>query len=157
MPGHIRHTEGDTFSEIYLSYHGGKKGLHIPSSEFSENFAPDARFHYLREKNAQPQRFIRACRLRDTETGKTGQWLAGMTLDPEVVYEAWCHQRGYICMIQEFGGRPIKAGESFSAAFIVGYFDSIDEMQKVYDEYKGATGLTVTEESWRLTGADQPK
>ena len=154
MPGHIRHTEGDTFSEIYLSYLGGGKGLHIPSSEFSENFAPDTRFHYLREKNPEPRRFIRACRLRDTDTGKAGPWLAGMTLDPNVVYEAWCHQRGYVCMIQEFGGRPIKAGESFSAAFIVGYFDSIDEMQQVYDLYKGATGLTVTEEGWRLTGRE---
>lgn len=157
MPGHIRHKEGGTFSEIYLSYLGGEKGLHIPSSEFSENFAPDTRFHYLREKNPQPERFIRACRLRDTETGKTGPWLAGMTLDPSVVYEAWCHQRGYICMIQEFGGRPIKAGESFSAAFIVGYFDSIDEMQQVYDQYKGATSLAVTAEGWRLTGQNQRK
>jgi hypothetical protein len=54
-------------------------------------------------------------------------------------------------MIEEFGGRPIKAGESFSAAFIVGYFDSIDEMNKVYDRYKGHTGLEVTKDGWRLT------
>ena len=73
-----------------------------------------------------------------------------MTLDPSVVHEAWCHQRGYVCMIEEFGGRPVKAGESFSAAFIVGYFDSIDEMHKVYDEHKGFTGLTVDETSWAV-------
>jgi hypothetical protein len=138
-----------------LSYLGGDEGLRIPSGEFSENFAPDARYHYLRGGNPLPERFIRACRLRDPETGKAGPWLAGMTLDPRVVYEAWCHQRGYVCMIQEFGGRPIKAGESFSAAFVVGYFDSIDQMQQVYDQYRGTTALTVSEEGWRLLGKRQ--
>ena len=73
-----------------------------------------------------------------------------MTLDPNVVSEAWCHQRGYVCLIEEFGGRPIKAGESFSAAFIVGYFDSIDEMEKVYDQYAGNVGLAADEKGWRL-------
>ena len=29
-------------------------------------------------------------------------------LQPKVVSEAWCHQRGYVCMIEEFGGRPVK-------------------------------------------------
>ena len=53
-------------------------------------------------------------------------------------------------MIEEFGGRPGKAGGSFSAAFIVGYFDSIEEMHRVYDAYKGADALTVTPEGWKL-------
>ncbi len=66
------------------------------------------------------------------------------------VSEAWCHQRGYVCMIEEFGGRPVKAGESFSAAFIVGYFDTIEEMHAVYDEYKGRTVLEVSEKGWTL-------
>lgn len=48
-------------------------------------------------------------------------------------------------------GRPIEPGESFGAAFIVGYFDSIEEMHAVYDEHKGHTGLEVTEEGWTLT------
>ncbi len=65
-------------------------------------------------------------------------------------YEAWCHQRGYVCMIQEFGGRPVAAGGSFSAAFIAGYFDSIEEMHAVYDRYRGATALAVGPEEWRL-------
>jgi len=69
--------------------------------------------------------------MRDPKNGRPGPWLAGMTLDPSVVSEAWCHQRGYVCLIEEFGGRPVKAGESFSAAFIVGYFDSIEEMESV--------------------------
>ncbi len=145
MPGHIRHTRGDSFKQVYLSYHGL-----IPSSQFFENFAPDQQFNYRRDQNEVPERFIRAYQLRDRKTGKLGPWLAGMTLDPSMVHEAWCHQRDYICMIEEFGGRPIKAGESFSAAFIVGFFDDIDEMHRVYDQYKGYTQLDVSEEGWKL-------
>jgi hypothetical protein len=146
MPGHIRHNAGDAFEQIYLSY----EGL-IPASEFTSNFAPDEKFNYRRDRDPLPERFIRAYRLRDPQTGQQGPWLAGMTLDPDVVYEAWCHQRDYVCMIQEFGGRPVRAGESFSAAFIVGYFDSIEEMHQVYDEHKGFTGLKVTLDGWELT------
>lgn len=145
LPGHIRHNKGDTFSQVYLSYHGK-----IPSREFFENFAPDEKFHYLRKEDSIPERMIRAYQLRDPKTSETGPWLAGMTLEPSIVYEAWCHQRGYVCMIQEFGGRPIKAGESFQAAYIIGYFDSIDEMQKTYDEFKGTTGISVSKDSWKL-------
>ncbi|MBM4088545.1 MAG: hypothetical protein FJ276_03835 [Planctomycetes bacterium] len=74
-----------------------------------------------------------------------------MTLEPSIAYEAWCHQRGYVCMIEEFGGRAVKAGASFSGAFVVGYFDSIDEMHQAYDQYKGHTGLTVDAVHWALT------
>ncbi|MCC6858442.1 MAG: alpha-L-fucosidase, partial [Bryobacterales bacterium] len=147
MPGHIRHKGGDTFSEVYLSYHG-----RIPSSNFLTDFAPDEKYHYLRQDGKIPKRFIRAYRLRDPRTGKQGPWLAGMTLDPSAVYEAWCHQRGYVCMIEEFGGRPVRPGGSFSAAFLVGYFDSIPEMERVYDEHAGHSGLEADEKGWRLTG-----
>ncbi|RBP41322.1 hypothetical protein DES53_107153 [Roseimicrobium gellanilyticum] len=168
MPGHVKHKEGDTFSEIYLSYswppppdsppfhvrghkldirHGGT----VPASAFLTNFAPDEKFHYRREGREPPKRFIRAYRLRDSKTGADGPWLAGMTLNAVDVYEAWCHQRNYVCFIQEIGGRPIKAGESFSAAFIVGYFDSIEEMQEVYNQYSGHSGLEVSKGGWRLT------
>jgi hypothetical protein len=146
MPGHIKHTRGDSFSEVYLSYHGN-----IPASEFFENFAPDEKFNYTRGRDKLPQRFIRAYHLRDPKTGKEGPWLAGMSLVPDVVSEAWCHQRGYVCLIEEFGGRPVKPGESFSAAFIVGFFDSIDEMHSVYDQYAGYTALEVTQDGWKLT------
>jgi hypothetical protein len=146
MPGHIKHTAGDTFSEIYLSYHG-----RIPSKEFTKDFPPDEKFLYVRDDTKLPQRFIRAYRLRDPKTGRAGPWLAGMTLDPAAVYEAWCHQRGYVCMIQEIGGRPIQAGESFGAAYVVGFFDSIEEMHQVYDKYAGHLGLEVTEKGWKLT------
>jgi len=146
MPGHIAHKRGDTFEEIYLSYFG-----RISSGEFLTNFAPDARFNYTRGKTPIPERMIRAYHIRDPETKKPGPWLAGMTLAPDVVSEAWCHQRGYVCLIEEFGGRPIRAGESFRAAFIVGYFDSLDDMHAVYDAHRGATRLTVTPEAWKLS------
>ncbi len=145
MPGHIKHNKGDTFSEVYLSYRGI-----VPSSEFLNDFAPDEKFNYTRGRDKTPQRFIRAYHLRDPKTGNDGPWLAGMTLKADVVSEAWCHQRGYVCMIEEFGGRPIKAGESFSAAFIVGFFDSIDEMNQVYDAHAGKTALEVDETGWKL-------
>ncbi len=145
MPGHIKHDKGDSFEQIYLSYHGL-----IKSEEFLTDFAPDEKFNFQRERDGSPERMIRAYQLRDPKTGKTGPWLAGMTLDPTVVSEAWCHQRGYVCLIEEFGGRPVKAGESFSAAFIVGYFDSIEEMHAVYDAHKGNTALEVNEQGWTL-------
>jgi hypothetical protein len=145
MPGHIKHRRGDTFSQIYLSYLGT-----LPADRFFEDFPPDGKYLYRREPDKLPDRFIRAYRLRDPKTGRTGPWLAGMTLDPSVVSEAWCHQRGYVSMIEEFGGRPIRPGESFSAAFIVGYFDSIGEMNAVYDQYKGHTGLEVSPDGWKL-------
>lgn len=145
MPGHVRHTKGDTFSEIYLSYRG-----HIPAAEFLVDFPPDARFDYRRDRDPVPDRFFRGYRLRDPATGKDGPWLIGMTLDPSVVWEAWCHQRGYVCMIEEFGGRPIRPGQSFSAAFLVGYFDSLEEANRVYDAHKGHTALEASEEGWRL-------
>jgi hypothetical protein len=151
-PGCVRHEKGDTFSEIYLSYLGGPEGLHIPAREYFEPFPPDAKFGFRRDSNPAPERFIRAYRLKDRATGKPGPWLAGLTLDPSVVYEAWCSQRpgGIIVMIEEVHGRPVKAGESFSAAHVVGYFDSVDEMNRLYDRYKGHTALSADASGWRL-------
>ena len=146
MPGHIRHKQGDTFTEVYLSYVG-----HVPASEFFVNFPPDGKFIYRRGTEEKPKRFIRAYHLRDASTGQQGPWLAGMTLDPSMGSEAWCHQRDYVCMIEEFGGRPIQPGQSFSAAFIVGFFDSIGEMERIYDRYAGANALYVDENVWKLS------
>lgn len=152
-PGCVRHNMGDTFSEIYLSYLSGPKGVRIPSSEFFTPFPPDLKFNYRRDTHHVPDHFIRAYRLRDKDTGKDGPWLAGLTLEPSVVYEAWCSQRpgNIIVMIEEVHGKPVKAGESFSAAHIVGYFDDIEQMHKVYDKYKGNTALEADESGWRLT------
>ena len=88
--------------------------------------------------------------IKDPRTGAPGPWLTGMTLDPSMVYESWCHQRGYVCMIQEIGGRPIRAGESFGAAYIIGYFDSIAEMERVYDRYAGHRHIHADASGWRL-------
>jgi hypothetical protein len=151
-PGCVRHTQGDTFSEIYLSYLSGPNGVRIPANEFFRPFPPDLKFGYRRDTHRPPRRFIRAYHLRDKETGKDGPWLAGLTLEPSVVYEAWCSQRpgGIIVMIQEIHGKPVKAGESFSAAHIVGYFDTIEDMHLVYDRYRGHTQLTVDIMGWQL-------
>jgi hypothetical protein len=151
-PGCVRHEQGDTFSEMYLSYLGGPEGLRIPSSEFFTPFPPDLKFGYSRDMQRTPASFIRAYHLRDKQTGKDGPWLAGLTLDPDVVYEAWASQRpgGIIVMIEEIHGRPVKAGESFSAAHIVGYFDDIQAMHKLYEQNKGNTALTASPEGWQL-------
>jgi len=110
----------------------------IPASAFFDDFGPDEEFNYRRDRaKFLPDRLIRAYRLRDPKTGAQGPWLAGMTLDSSDVYELWCHQRGYVCMIEEFGGRPVREGESFSAAFVVGYFDLVEEMKRVYDKHAG--------------------
>ena len=152
-PGCVRHDKGDTFSEMYLSYLSGPKGLRIPSSEFFTPFPPDLKFGYRRDTHRTPEHFIRAYHLRDKKTGKDGPWLAGLTLEPSVVYEAWCSQRlnnNIIVMIEEIHGKPVKAGDSFSAAHIVGYFDTIDAMHEVYGRNKGHTGVTADASGWRL-------
>jgi hypothetical protein len=138
MPGHIRHQRGDTFNQVYLSYFGK-----IPAKEFDNDFAPDERYHYQRKPEAIPERMIRAYQLK--VDGKPGPWLAGMALDPAEVSEAWCHQRGYVCMIEELHQKKVKAGESFGAAYVVGYFDRIEEIEKVYDRYRGKSRIAVKE------------
>ncbi len=152
MPGCVCHKQGDTFSEIYLSYLSGSNGVRIASSEFFNPFPPDMKFGYRRDLNHTPEHFIRAYHLRDKKTGQDGPWLAGLTLEPSVVYEAWCSQRpgDIIVMIEETHGKPVKAGDSFSAAHIVGYFDTTDDMHQLYDRYKGHTALTVDALDWRL-------
>jgi hypothetical protein len=93
MPGHIKHRQGDNFSQVYLSYHGK-----VPASAFAKDFGPDERYLYKRQHGKVPRRMIRAYQI--TVNGKPGPWLAGMTLDPAEVAEAWCHQRGYVCFLR---------------------------------------------------------
>jgi len=95
----------------------------IPASEFKDDFAPDAKYLYQRKDNSIPKRMIRAYQVK--VDGKPGPWLAGMTLDPAEVSEAWCHQRGYVSFIEEPHRRKVKAGESFGAAYIVGWFERV--------------------------------
>jgi hypothetical protein len=84
---------------------------------------------------------IRAYQLK--LAGRPGPWLAGMTLDPSETSEAWCHQRGYVCMIEELHRKPVRAGETFGAAYVVGYFDDIPEMERVYDRCKGKRLIVI--------------
>jgi outer membrane protein assembly factor BamB len=144
MPGHIKHKQGDTFANVYLSYFGT-----IKSEEFLNDFAPDERFLYQRRSDKIPDRLIRAYQLR--VGGQPGPWLAGMTLDPAAVAEAWCHQRGYVCFIQELHGKSVKAGETFGAAYVVGYFDDVAAMERIYDRYKGTKAIAVGEKAFKLT------
>ena len=94
MPGHVRHKGGDTFAQVYLSYHGKP----IPASAFARDFAPDAKFLYQRKEGQVPARMIRAYQVK--VNGKPGPWLGGLTFDPAAVAEAWCHQRGYVCLLK---------------------------------------------------------
>jgi hypothetical protein len=144
MPGHIRHKSGDNFTQIYLSY----LDKPIPASAFKDDFGPDEKFLYQRPKGEPPQRMIRAYQVK--LDGKPGPWLAGMTLDPAEVSEAWCHQRGYVCFIEELHGKKVHAGETFGAAYIVGWFDNLDEMQNVYDRYKGKRTIVLDKDKFRL-------
>ena len=155
MPGHVKHggtgagAAGDTFEQIYLSY-GGERGAGtlLPAAEFAKAFAPDAKFLYRRDDARLPDRMIRAYQVK--RDGKPGPWMAGMTLDPAAVYEAWCHERGYVCFIQELHGRPVKAGETFGAAYVVGWFDDVAEMEAVYDRHKGKSRVVIEGGKWRL-------
>lgn len=143
MPGHLRHAGGDSFEKIWLSYYG-----EVPAGEFIEDFAPDERFLYQRRDDQIPDRIIRAYQV--TLDGKPGPWMAGMTLDPAAVSEAWCHQRGYVCFIQELHQRPVKAGDSFGAAYIVGWFDDQAEMKAVYDAHRDKSRLIIEDDQFRL-------
>jgi hypothetical protein len=144
MPGHIKHKGGDTFAQVYLSY----LDKPIPAAEFKEDFAPDAKYLYQRRDGKVPERMIRAYQVK--LDGKPGPWLAGMTLDPAATAEAWCHQRGYVCFIEELHRRKVKAGESFGAAYVVGWFDDIDEMKTIYDRYRGKNAIVVKDGKYRL-------
>jgi hypothetical protein len=143
MPGHIRHRKGDTFTQVYLSYHGT-----IPASAFTEDFGPDAKFLYQRQEGKVPARMIRAYQVK--VDGRPGPWLAGMTLDPAETSEAWCHQRGYVCMIEELHRHKVKAGETFGTAYVIGYFDDVAQMEKVYDQYKGTHAIAIDKGQFRL-------
>ena len=144
MPGHIKHMRGNEFEHIYLSY---QKPDVIPSTEFTMDFPPDRRFLYRRGEGARPERFIRAYQVN--LPGKdAGPWLAGMTLNVDDVYQAWCHQRGYVCLIEELGGRATKAGDTFGAAYVVGWFDDIGAMNAAYDRHRGFSG-------WELEGPEE--
>jgi hypothetical protein len=143
MPGHIRHRQGDSFVQIYLSYQGV-----IPAAAFNAAFGPDSKFLYQRQQGQVPERMIRAYQVK--VNGQPGPWLAGMTLDPAEVSEAWCHQRGYVCLIEELHRKTVHAGDSFGAAYVVGYFDDVADMERVYDRYRGKRQIKIADGSFHL-------
>jgi hypothetical protein len=144
MPGHVKHHGGDTFAQVYLSYFGRP----IPASAFRADFAPDAKYLYRRQDGQVPKRMIRAYQVK--RDGQPGPWLAGITLDPATVSEAWCHQRGYVCFIEELHGRRVRAGERFGAAYAVGWFDDIPAMERVADRYRGAHSISIADGTFRM-------
>jgi hypothetical protein len=144
MPGHIKHKAGDSFDSVYLSYINDP----IHAATFKVDFAPDAKYFYQRDDTKIPDRMIRAYRVN--VNGKAGPWLAGMTLDPAAVSEAWCHQRGYVCFIEELHKRKVKAGDSFGAAYAIGWFDDVKEMETIYDGLKGVKRIVVENGELRL-------
>ena len=144
MPGHVRHKNGDNFTQVYLSY----LDKPIPAAAFADDFGPDAKYLYQRKDDKLPARMIRAYQVK--LDGKPGPWLAGLTLDPAAVSEAWCHQRGYICFIEELHRKKVKAGEAFGAAYAVGWFDDVAEMEKVCDRYQGKRRISVKDGLFRL-------
>lgn len=144
MPGHIQHRQGDSFAQVYLSY----LDKPTPARAFARDFGPDEHFLYQRKNGKVPDRMIRAYQVK--VGGMPGPWLGGLTLDPGVVSEAWCHQRGYVCFIQELHGRKVKAGEVFGAAYAVGFFDDVAQMNRVCDQYRGKKKLTATADRFLL-------
>jgi hypothetical protein len=147
MPGHIKHRAGSGFEHVFLSYHDPSI---VPSTEFAHDFPPDARFLYRRGVDPLPARFIRGYQVPGKDAA--GPWLAGMTLNPADVYQAWCHQRGYVCLIEELGGRPVKPGDTFGACYLIGWFDDPDAMVRAYDRYRGFSGLALEGDDDTPTG-----
>ena len=148
MPGHIKHRGGRGFDHVYLSYHDPSI---LPSTEFVADFAPDERFLYRRGERPLPERFIRGYQV-DLPGGVDGPWLAGMTLNPEDVYQAWCHQRGYVCLIEELGGHPAHPGDTFGACHLIGWFDDLDSMHRAHDRFRGWSGLALEGTAEEPTG-----
>lgn len=140
MPGHLKHDAGKGFEHVYLSY---ADEPFIPSTEFVTDFAPDERFLYTRGTSNRPNRFIRAYQTDLGPAKEEGPWLAGMTLNADDVSQAWCHQRGYVCMIQEIGGRAVKPGDTFGAAYVIGWFDDLAAMNATYDRFQGFSGFEI--------------
>jgi hypothetical protein len=44
----------------------------------------------------------------------------------------------------------VRAGESFGAAYVVGWFDDIPAMEQIADRYRGATAIELEEKGFRL-------
>ena len=47
-------------------------------------------------------------------------------------------------------GRKVKAGETYGAAYVVGYFDDVSAMEKAYDAHTGKRRIVLEDKKWRL-------
>ena len=53
-------------------------------------------------------------------------------------------------MHHEIGGILIREGENFGAVDLVGFFESIEEMEDVFDTYRGTKTMRVESAGWSL-------
>lgn len=51
----------------------------------------------------------------------------------------------------------MKAGERFGAAYAVGWFDSVEEMEKVAQQYRGVSRIVLTDSTYRLEKTGMPR
>jgi hypothetical protein len=66
----------------------------------------------------------------------------------DIVFYQVCSDK--VSFIEELHRKKVKAGESFGAAYVVGWFDDIPQMQQVYDRYRGKSRIVVAEGRIRL-------
>jgi hypothetical protein len=52
--------------------------------------------------------------------------------------------------IEELHGRPVKAGETIGAVYLVGYFDDVPAMERAYDRHRGARQVVVEDGKFSL-------
>jgi hypothetical protein len=57
---------------------------------------------------------------------------------------------GYVCFIQELHRRKVKAGESFGAAYAVGWFDDVAAMEALGDRLRGRRAIFLGDGKFRL-------
>jgi hypothetical protein len=112
-----------------------------PAGQFS--FGPEGMVQghiYRCGEQPLPERFISADQVT-LSFGDEGSWLAGVPLRPEDLYQGWCHQRGYVCLIEELGGHP--PGDTFGACYLIGWVDDLDSMHKTHERFRGWIGLPL--------------
>ena len=113
MPGHIKHKGGDTFSEVYLSYHG-----RIPATCVDRRFAPDEKFQYVRGQASLLKRFLLRLSHSRPENRRGRPLAGGHDARPgRCIRGLVSRSAATCCMIEEFGGGPIRARRRLQRRF----------------------------------------
>ena len=73
-----------------------------------------------------------------------------MTLDPAEVAEAWCHQRGYVCLIEELHRRARQGRRDLRRRLRHRLVRRVKAMEKVYDRYKGKSTIRLEADTFTL-------